>query len=324
MRLSPKALLALALTLSALPCAAQPAPGAPSAADEERRTALFREGKAAADAGRWGEAAEKFRQVVALRSAPKALIALGVAEQRRGRLVAAHAAFKQAREEAADQALTDDLKTANTALDAIRPRLPKLVFTPQDALAGATLEVDGAEARPDDGVLLIDPGDHVLNATSPGKGTFRTTVSLQEGEEHEVDVVFSPASGASTAGPGPDRPPGKGGVSAPPAGAIVTAAAGVALAAAGGALYGVGSDEYAKSDALCPGASCTPDVLDRGNGARTQIIAGDILMIAGGLALAGGAVWWIVSATGSKKKQDAPVSVFLAPRPSGLGLGGRF
>lgn len=323
MRLLPKALLALALTLAAVPTAAQPAPGAPSAADEERRTALFREGKAAADAGRWAEAAEKFREVVRLRSAPKALIALGVAEQRQGHLVAAHAAFKQAREEAADQALTDDLKTANTALEAIRPRLPKLVFIPQDVLAGATVELDGAAARPDGDTLLVDPGDHTLSATSPTGGAFKTTVSLVEGEEHEVEVVFG-AAPASTVGPGPDRPPGKGGVSAPPTGAIVVAAAGVALVAAGGALYGIGSDEYAKSDTLCPGASCTSDVLDRGNGGRTQIIVGDVLMIAGGVALAGGAVWWIVSATGSKKKKDTPASLFVAPRANGLQLGGRF
>lgn len=324
MRLFPSTLLALALTLSALPSPAQPAPGAPSAAGEERRTRLFREGKAAADAGQWDEAAEKFRQVVKLRSAPKALIALGVAEERRGKLTAALAAYKQAREEAADQTLTDDLKTANTALESIRPRIPRIVLSPPDALHGATVELDGATVRADDGVLLTDPGEHTLAATSPDKGVFSASFSLREGVQHRVSIVFSPATGPTSTGTEPDLPPpGKGGLTAPPTGAIVLGAAGVALVGVGGALYGVGSGEYAKSDALCPGPGCTEDVLASGNGGRAQIITGDILMIAGGLALAGGVAWWIVSAT-SSKKQEPSASMFIAPRANGIQIGGRF
>lgn len=325
MRHLPPTLLACLLLAAALPAAAEP-PAPPSAADEERRNRLFREGKAAADAGEWAEAADKFRQVVALRSAPKALIALGVAEEKRGHLVAALAAYKQAREEAADKALTDDLKTANTALDAIRPRIPRLTFSPAGALDGATLELDGARVRPEDGVLLVDPGDHNLVAASPTRGTFRTTVSLRERARREIAIVFSPSTGpTSTQDPGPIGPaPDKGGVTPPPTGAIVIAVTGVALAGAGAALFGVGSSEYSKSDEVCPGPSCTPDVLDRGNGGRTQIIAGDVLMIAGGAAVAVGAVWWIVKAASSGDEKGAPSSLFIAPRAGGIGVGGRF
>lgn len=322
MRLTPSALLALVLLAAPISAAAQPA-APPSAAEEDRRTRLFREGKAAADAGQWPEAAAKFRQVVAIRSAPKALIALGVAEEKQGHLVAALAAYKQAREEAADKTLTDDLKTANSALESLRPRVPRLLFSPPDALAGATLEVDGAPARPDDGTLLVDPGDHTVVATSPTKGTFRITVSLQERDQRELTVAFGSASGSSPQGPGPIPPvPDKGGIAPPPTGAIVLAVTGVALAGAGAALFGAGSSEYAQSDPLCPGPSCTRDVLDRGNAGRTQMIAGDALMIAGGAALAGGALWWVVSAT--SKKKDATSSLRIAPRLGGIDITGRF
>lgn len=318
----PAALLATALCLTALPSAAQPAPGAPASAEEEqRRTRLFKEGKAAAGAGQWAEAVARFRQVVAIRSAPKALIALGVAEEKLGHLVAAHAAYKQAREEAADHALTDDLKTANTALEAIRRRLPKLLLSPPEALSGARIEVDGAEARLENGVLPIDPGEHTLTATSSGKGTFRTTVSLKEGDQREVTVAFSAPAASSSQDAGP-APPDKGGATAPPTGAIVLAGGGVVLAGVGAALFGIGTGDYAKSDELCPGAGCTRDVLDRGNAARTQIIAGDVLMVVGGAALAGGVVWWIVSAASSKKASET--SLFIAPRLQGIGIGGRF
>lgn len=323
MRRAPTVFLAITLALGAVPAAVGPAHAAPTAADEERRTRLFREGKAAADAGQWAEAAAKFRQVVAIRSAPKALIALGVAEDKQGHLVAAHAAYKQAREEAADQALTDDLKTANSALEAIRPRLPKLTFSPPDALAGAKLEVDGAESRPESGTLLVDPGDHTLVATSPGKGTFRTSVSLKEGDQRDIEIVFGSATPTPTQTP-TSAPPDKGGVTPPPAGAIVVAATGVALVGAGAALFSVGSDEYNKYAPQCTEASCPKDIADRGNAGRTQIIAGDILMIAGGAALAGGALWWIVTATSSGKKTATQTSVFVSPRLNGITFGGRF
>ena len=89
MRLLRPALLFAILLAAALPAAAQP-----SGADEERRTRLFKEGKAAGDAGQWAEAADRFRQVVALRSAPKALIALGVAEEYLGHFVVVHKVYK--------------------------------------------------------------------------------------------------------------------------------------------------------------------------------------------------------------------------------------
>jgi tetratricopeptide (TPR) repeat protein len=321
MRLLPPALLVLTLVAEALPAAAQPA--APSAAEEDRRTRLFKEGKAAADAGQWAEAADKFRQVVRIRSAPKALVALGVAEEKMGHLLAALAAYKQAREEAADKALTDDLKTANNALETIRPRVPRLTFSPSGALDGARLELDGAEARPESGVLLVDPGDHTIVATST-KGTFRTTVSLKERDQREIAVAFGAAAASSTGDVEPGGPPSDTGSAAPPTGAIVIAVAGVALAGAGAALFGVGSGEYEKSAKVCPGAGCTDELLASGNGGRTQIIVGDVLMIAGSVAIAGGVVWWIAKAASSGKKKDAQTSVFVSPRIGGIAIGGRF
>ncbi len=321
-RTAPRALFVAAALLCALPCAAQPAGGAQgSAAEEERRTRLFKEGKAAADAGQWVEAAEKFRKVVDIRSAPKALIALGVAEEHLGRLVAALAAYKQAREEAADKALADELKTANAALDAIKPRVPRLVFSPADAAESAQIEVDGVPVKLASGALQVDPGEHAIAATSAGKGTFRTTATVKEGEAFTVTLTFgaegSPTATATSTGDAPS-----GGAPRPPAGALVIGIAGVVAAGVGGALYGLGSGQYADADKQCPGAGCTAAVLSSGNGARTTMIAGDILIGAGAAALAGAGVWWIVSAT--SKKKDATPSLYLAPRMAGIGVGGRF
>ena len=318
MRVSRSLLTTLVLAaalIGSLPAAAQPAGPAPSAADEERRTKLFKEGKAAADAGQWLEAADKFRKVVAIRGAPKAYIALGVAEEHLGHLVAALGAYKQAREGAADKTLTDELRTANTALEQLRPRVPKLVFSSSE---GAQVEVDGVVVKLTDGELLVDPGDHAVLVTSPGKGAFRTTASVKEGESRKVEVVFDAAvSPTATATSPPDVPSG---VAKPPTGALVIGVAGVVAAGVGGALYGLGAGQYGDADKKCPGAACTADLVSSANSARTQMIAGDALMGAGAAMLAGAGVWWIVSAT---SKKDT-TSVFIAPRIGGVGVGGRF
>lgn len=321
MRLSPRSLVLAAALAASVPLFSGAVRAQPSAADEERRTRLFKEGKAAADSGQWVEAAEKFRVVVAIRSAPKALIALGVAEEHLNHLVAALAAYKQAREEAADKALADELKTANAALEALRPRVPKLLFTPEEALSNAQVEIDGLAVKLDAAALAVDPGDHAVLVTAPGKGTFRTKAKVKEGEQLEVEITFGASgapTGSSTAGPGTPSDSS----SRPPTGAIVLGVAGVVFAGVGGALYGLGQGQYADADKLCPGAGCTPDILSAGNGARTQMIAGDALLAAGGVALAGATVWWIVSAT--SKKKDPPTSLFLSPRIGGIGVGGRF
>ena len=81
----------LSVMLIASPTFAQ-SPASPPSTDsrEEERTALYREGVALAEAGKWHEALEKFQAVVAIRSAPAALIALATAQENSGKL--AHAA----------------------------------------------------------------------------------------------------------------------------------------------------------------------------------------------------------------------------------------
>lgn len=313
MRLPFRALVFAALALASLPSAAQPG------SDEDKRTRLFKEGKAAADAGEWASAADKFRKVVALRSAPKALIALGVAEEHLGHLVAALAAYKQAREEAADKALADELKTANAALDSIKPRVPKLLFSPSDILATANLEVDGAAAHPSEGALAVDPGQHVIAASSAGKGAFRTTVTIGEGEQREIVLSFDtgPAPTATATSSAPST-----GSARPPTGAIVVGVLGVAIAGAGAALFAVGSGQYTDATKRCTGLVCPPDVAAQGNAGRLQIIAGDALLGVGAAAFTGAAIWWIASA--ASKKKDTQTTVLVTPRIGGLDITGRF
>ncbi len=291
-----------------------------SAEAEEKRNRLFKEGKAAADAGQWAEASAKFKQVVAIRSAPKALIALGVAEERLGHLLSALSAYKQAREEAADKTLTDELKTANSALETLRPRIPKLTFSPPEALEGATVSLDSAKVALTNGTLSVDPGNHNVAVASP-KGSYQTTVTAREGDSQTITIAFggpsSPLPTSTSSAGSADS-----GSKAPPTGALILGVPGLALIAAGTGLYGVGSSQYNEAKKTCPGPACSKEVLATGNDARGQMIAGDVLIGVGAAAVAGAAVWWIVSATSAKKKPQT--GFFIAPRGPGIEIGGQF
>src|SRR5262245_16639371 len=93
----------LALVAPAHRARAQAPAGSSGDAVEGARTEMYREGVTLAEAGRWGEALEKFQRVVAIRSAPRALLALAAAEEHVGRLVSAKRTYGKARDDARDE-----------------------------------------------------------------------------------------------------------------------------------------------------------------------------------------------------------------------------
>src|SRR3954470_13906557 len=84
--MSASALLALTLANHAT---AQTSVGSSATDREQERTVLYREGVALAEAGRWADALAKFERVVAIRSAPRALMALGTAKEKAGKWIRA-------------------------------------------------------------------------------------------------------------------------------------------------------------------------------------------------------------------------------------------
>ena len=236
--------LVLAASLLGAASFAHAAPAAPSDdAIEKERTEVYRQGVALAEAGRWGEALERFQRVMALRSAPRALLALASAEEHVGRLVSAKRTYGKARDDAraeSDEALAGK---AEAALQALEPRIPRLalvvpreVADPEARLEGAPLEIsaDGIE---------IDPGVYHLVVTAPGKHPFEERVVIAAGQKKDVLVAFAP-----TAAPAPppvlvqpaqapvaEAPPPRV-RRGPPVGAWILGGAGLAAAAVGIAL----------------------------------------------------------------------------------------
>ena len=160
MRFSPRSLVFAAALAASVPLFSEAVRAQPSAADEERRTRLFKEGKAAADSSQWVEAVEKFRKVVAIRSAPKALIALVVAEEHMNHHVAAVAAYNQPRQQLPEAWLHDGV------IDVVRTEVllggsmsgPRMVAWRSEPFESVDID------HPED----LERGERTLRALRPG------------------------------------------------------------------------------------------------------------------------------------------------------------
>ena len=297
--------LGLALWLGVVTAGAQP--GAPSAREAER-TALYEQGVELAEAGRWAEAVESFQRVVAIRSAPKARFTLGEAQEKSGRLASAKASYALALEEARAAADEAAAGAAGGALAAIERRVPRLVVRLGEKVAGARATVDGEQTQLGERPVELDPGEHRLVVSAPGRHSFEQLVRASEGRTTELSVHLEREGGAGVvagrsgdAELAPAEAAGERGTSAeswgPPAGAWVLGATGVAASAVGLALYFTGQSAYDAAAALCSAGECAEPVhADDGNGARGRMIAGDVVMAAGIGALASAVLWWAAAA----------------------------
>lgn len=289
------AALALGLLVSA------PAAADLSTKDEAKRTQLFKEGRAAFDEGKWQDAAEKFRAVVEMRSAPRALIALAAAEEKLGHLGEAKRLYERAREEAQAAKLTKDLDEAASRLRELLPRVPRIAVKVPSGVADATIEIDGKPAEIQFGDADVDPGEHTVTVTASGRKEFREVVTVAEGERKEVEAVLAPEQEE----PPPPPPETKHGP--PPVGAIILAGLGVGAGAAGAVLWVMGRNQEAKVEEACGGVKQCPATLKPdADAAATKIILGDILVGVGGAAFIGGGIWWLAS--GSKSEPPATSS----------------
>lgn len=311
-------MLGVALVLGASLVSA--APG--SIGREAERTALFEEGVELAAQNRWREAAEKFEQVVAIRSAPRARYTLGEAQEKSGLLASAKASYTKALDEARTKADKEAAAAAGTALAGIESRVPRLVLHFAEPVDGVQAIVDGHDVLLVEGKLELDPGRHDLVLRAPGYHPFEREVRAAEGRTVELTVELAPVESGDAQGT-------TGGASATtPAGAWVLGAAGLVATGIGMTLYFTGQSAYDDAEQEC----LNPDCSQRGNAedanaARDQIIAGDVVMAVGAGAVVGAIIWLAVAASQSPDEEAAEhgrleVGVGLTPGSLSVTIGG--
>ncbi len=294
-------------------------PPAPEAREPER-TALFREGKALAEAGNWVEAVDRFRRVVAIRSAPKALFTLGEAAEHAGWFAEAERSYESALADARGAGDAEVADAAEHALKSIDRRVPRVTLLLDDRAAqafqsSAHATVDGHAA----GLAVptsLDPGTHAIRVEAAGATTFETSLHVSEGERRYVRVTLEARVAARERGSAltpsipsvvpraapPERP-------APRAwGPVILGGSGVVVTVVGAVVTSSALHDYAAASAQCPGGTCpSTQVRDTGNAARGSVIAGDVLMGVGALVGVGAAVWWWRLARGAKAGASATI-----------------
>lgn len=293
---------------------APPAAAVPSQG-EALATELFDAARELMVAGRYSEASARLTESARLSPKVGTLGKLAECDEKLGRLVAARAHWQQARNLARASA-DERLSIVEAELARVDALVPKLLLSVSGAAPpGLAIHLDGV-AIGASGLglpLPLDPGQHTVAVTAPGKKPWSASVRMQaDGKVTPLDVTpldVPPLVDASQpAPPGsaePAAPP-------PPAGRPPLAIAGLIGAVTGMAGVGIGAwfggRAQAKLDESnregCDGDVCTPAAARIRNEARA---AGDLstaMFVSGGALLAGGVVLWLL---GSETRRSAPV-----------------
>jgi hypothetical protein len=311
--------LVFLLACAALGVGRRPAHAAPSAvnaidAREQKRTALYQEGVELAEAEHWAEALTRFQTVVAIRSAPAALLALGTAEEKLGRLTAAKRIYTRAWDDAGalgDRAL---VKRAASKLDSVDTRIAHLVIRLSRAGTGAVASIDGARVELSGERIEIDPGEHRVVVALEGEQPYDQRLGFAEAENKDISVDLGPAA-----------PEGNTRAFAPPLGPLILGGTGITAAAVGAIVWLNAKpvyDDATASLSACPKGNndCANEWEGKGNAARDRIFAGSIVAGVGALAIAGAAVWWVLSPPahgGEEHRPSGSVGVAAGPARGG-------
>lgn len=314
---------ALALVLTAT-CALATRPAAAQAAGggdrESERTQLYKEAVDLANAGRWADAAEKLRAVLAIRSSPKVRFTFGQAEEHVGKLATAYDAYAQALADAEAARETDVADTAGGALHALAPRVPIVRVKVTGVGAGsATATIDEHAAKVGD-LVRVDPGDHVVAVTAPGARAAQSKITIAEGQRIEVPVQLvaedfqtaptatsAPAPAEAEAEPAPEAP------SEPfPWRTVGLVAAGVGVVGLGVGTY-FGIDAISKNNTSnqtgCSGNTCTQGAYTTRQDAISSATVSTVAFVAGGVLAAAGITLWLVAPKGDAAAQVTPVAL---------------
>lgn len=297
------AALVLAASLHARPASAQTDEGSRALAEQ-----LFMEGRTLTQQGKHAEACAKFKKAHDLdRTATGTLLNLALCHEATNKTASAWAEFRQVAAESARR--PDRIALAREHEDKLYPILSRLaVDVPLDArVKGLEVRIDGREPLGPEawGVALpVDPGEHIVEVTAPGKVAWKKDVVLGATSDRGVVVVpilvdapVEPTRGASPWRSDTSRAE-EGSRSTRRTIGVVLAGAGLAAIGAGLVLGKVASDSNDDANALCPDTRCASQAA-KDDASRTlasadrSATAANVLAGLGGAAIVGGAVLYI-------------------------------
>lgn len=302
---------------------ASPAPESPQEAAARQH---FERGLALVEQARWADAVVELEQARALAAVPPVLYNLGVAHRALGHDLAAIEAF------GAYLAATTD-NPANSArraeVEAFSRELQAAVGHVQFEItpAGAFVLVDGNAPPAGSRTVDVDPGTHVVAITAPRFRARQERVRVPAGGTITVNVSLERADVIQT-GP-PIAPIAVMGVG------VLGLAAGVVFAIVRGSAFGTFERQHCNPPEQGV-IRCEPVPLNPTDNAPTDPnyrlgvtmgYASLASFIAGGVVLAGGAAWFVISMrTRGNQERAASGAVSIVPvlAPGYAGIAGRF
>lgn len=347
--LKPFAALVLAL-LPSLPAAPALAATEPTPSELSVARRLFDEARAAEDAGRWREAAAKFRQATAIKDTPGMRFHLARCEEEQGAFVEALVEYDRARELIDSGVRAPDVeKLLGAAREKVRAKVALLTLRLPNDVQNVSVELDSQPLSPSVlGVPMpINPGRHRLNAVAVGRTPFATELTLAIGEVRQLPIELPvattvppspPAASPATVAPPVAETRNEDG--AVPARTIVLVGEASLFAAALGTgiafsvAHSSANDRYQKFNAevldqvggadpdgracTVPRAGCTELEQARQDRARTSAFATGGFIAAGVTAAAFGLTYWLWP------RHPAELQATAGPGGLELSVSGRF
>lgn len=176
------------LAFAALAMGTLPAFAGSSLSDE-----LFQQGKALMDQGSFPEACQKFAESLALARRGGTLLNLAVCREEQGLYATALQLLQEAHDVAVRDGRSARVALAEKRIERVRTKLSWLTVKLASGarMSALTLQQDGKELGRDRwGVLqAVDPGQHTIEATAPGRSPFKVTVVVgPAGDEQVVEI----------------------------------------------------------------------------------------------------------------------------------------
>jgi tetratricopeptide (TPR) repeat protein len=207
------------MAVSAISSGASAQQKAPSAEELKAAREMFQEAYKDEQEKRFAQALEKFQRVASVKESASVRYRIGAVLEQLGRLREARDAFRalaasKPNLSTPEQEIADNAAERAHQLD---KKIPKIVLRLQDnSPADARVSIDGAPvpASTSPRQVELDPGEHLVQASSPTSRPSESKVTLTEGGEVEVMVVLTPLKAAKlppppppaeTAGPHRDR-----------------------------------------------------------------------------------------------------------------------
>jgi hypothetical protein len=289
------------------------------AGDSISAEALFQAGRDAAVRGDYREACAKFAESQRLDPAPGTLINLGDCKEHLGLFASAWQHYREAADRLAGDKRVEGVKARMTAIE---PRLSRLTLT---LAAGAPAEVRITRDEVELGAaslgvaMPIDPGEHVVVVTAPGRDAKRYTVKIAEAQSPTLKVEPGPVTRAIEAPPPPPPPPPSSGRAV----GVVIGSLGVASLVAAGVTGAMTLQRKSTVEDECPQQLCrTQSGVDAASQGKTLSLVSTITFATGLVGLGVGT--YIFLSSGSRSTPAVALGPVITPDTTGLRVLGRF